>query len=230
MELLEEIELEGVEVTEKSAACVPLMVTYGVDPVRFKAAVPIFCIKKDFATVSEETSALPKSVSATVKDMSPSGISRPFSPCTLISGAVDSVPVPSTAKSYGFFVMELLMMLIPADRTPVPSGSNLTLKVVVPPLPATVDDGIWVTVNSDEFVPVMTTLLIVSVELPVFSIVNVLSTLPLVISAEPKSVPSADLGTVLPFLIKTLFPYTFRSRTGLSQNLLPLNVLLVSSV
>ncbi len=103
-------------------------------------------------------------------------------PLTSISG---SVPVPWMEKLYGFSSSSSLAMLTVPVRVPVADGLKVTLKVVVP-LAATVADGVPVRVKSAPVivgVPVK-----VSVALPVFSMVKVLTTEPDEASAVLKSV------------------------------------------
>ena len=86
VELLELTGVDGVAVRVKSAALDPEIVTYGELPVRFKFAVPVFCMVKVWVAVPDETSTSPKSVSSDIfGDVSPSEIDNPL-PMMLISG------------------------------------------------------------------------------------------------------------------------------------------------
>src|SRR5688500_14252551 len=107
-------------------------------------------------------------------------------------------------------------MLTVAVRNPDALGANTMVKVVVPFVAPTGDDGCAVTVKSAAFAPLMATLGVpvrFRSAAPVFSIVKVRVTLP-PIAAGPKSVWSVAVGVVSPSVMVVLFHFTFISGEG----------------
>jgi hypothetical protein len=107
-------------------------------------------------------------------------------PWTLISGAA-VVPVPWIEKLYGFSSASPLLKLRLALRKPLALGLNCTWKVLFPPA-ATEEAGWTVTVKSAACVPETVTELTLKGPVPVFWMVKVRVTVPLVTSTLPKSV------------------------------------------
>ena len=90
------IDVEGTTVIVKSAAFVPPIVTYGLEPDIFNADVPVFWMVNTRVIVPLEVATEPKSVQSVVEGVaSPSVIETEF-PWTFISGPV---PIPWIAKS-----------------------------------------------------------------------------------------------------------------------------------
>ena len=110
--------------------------------------------------------------------------------CAVMLGAT-AVPVPWTAKLYGSSSPSLLSMLIVASRSPMALGLNWTVKVVVPPPLETGVEGCEVTEKSAASGPDRATLGVPSRSrspAPELAIVKVRSTVPVAMSALPKSV------------------------------------------
>ena len=105
-------------------------------------------------------------------------------------------------------------MLKVADLVPVADGLNVTWKVVEPVVAATGVVALAVTVKSAALVPPTAIIGVpkrLSAPLPVFLTVKVLTTVPLVISAEPKSVWSSEDGEESPSAIPVELPSMFIS-------------------
>ena len=110
----------------------------------------------------------------------------------------------------------LLAIEIIAVRRPSALGSKVTWNVRLPPA-ATELAGCVTTVKSAAFAPLIWTTgvpLRFKAALPVLRIVKLLTTVPPLVSVEPKSVPSVALGVVSPSTIDTPPPCTSTSGAG----------------
>ena len=117
-------------------------------------------------------------------------------------------------------MQSLLAILMVAVRKPEAEGSNVTWKVVALAA-ATDEEGGVVSVKSEAFVPVIVTPVTLSVALPVFSMVNVRTTVPVQVSTLPKSLWSEVVGVGSPSRIVVLLPFTLISAIGDAAQLLP---------
>ena len=102
-----------------------------------------------------------------------------------------------------------MTILTEAVLRPVVVGLKVIWKVVVPVLIGTDDEGEAVTVKSEASAPVMLTNGLpdkFKATPPVFSIVKSLTTVPLLMPVEPKSVLSAMIGVISSSGIEMPFP------------------------
>ena len=108
-------------------------------------------------------------------------------------------------------------MLTVAVLIPRTDGSKCMVKVVLPLVAATEGAGWTVTLKSAALVPLRLTLGVperVRTPLPVFLMVNILSILPPLTAALPKSVLSEDEGVISPLVMAVELPSTLISGTG----------------
>ena len=113
-------------------------------------------------------------------------------------------------KTYGFSSLSSFTMLKVAVLKPVALGLKVTLKVVEPDV-ATEAEGLVEIEKSAALVPENEIAPMVKVPVPVFSMVKVFTTVPTVISVEPKSVSSDREGVISPVFMELLFPRMFIS-------------------